>query len=58
LQQRGQLGCVGDISDHQLEALRERGTAGTQIVVNNRFVTATLERVRGVTADVSCSPDD
>src|ERR1700720_4503841 len=58
LQQRRQFGGVGDIPDHQLEALRERGMAGTQIVVNDGFIAAALERVNGVTAYVSCSSDD
>ena len=57
-QERRQLGGVRNISHHQLEALGERGMAGAQIVVNDGFVAAALERQRGVTADVSCSSDD
>ena len=58
LQDRRQFAGVRNISHHQLEALRERGMAGTQVVINDGFVTAALERLRGVTTDVSCSSDD
>ena len=54
-QNRRQLGGVRNVSHDQFEALGQRGVAGHQIVVDDGFVAAALERERGVTADVSCA---
>src|SRR5216684_6830263 len=43
------------MSHDQFETLGELRVAGHQVVVNDDFVAATLERMRGMTANVSCS---
>jgi hypothetical protein len=57
-QDRGQLGHVRNIPNDQLEALGEFGVPGAQIVVNDGFIAAALERQSGVTADVACASND
>ena len=56
-QERRQLAGVRNISHDQLEALGERGVACNQIVINDGFIAAALERQRGVAADITCSSD-
>jgi hypothetical protein len=53
-----QLGRVRNIAHDQLKTLGEFGVASAQIVINDGFIAAALERKRRVTADVSCASND
>lgn len=53
-----QLGRIGYISHDQLEARGERRVSCGQVVVNDGFVAPALERMCGMTADVSRASDD
>src|SRR6266536_183219 len=52
-----ELRGIRDIADNEFESCRQLFMAGTKVVVNNYFIAPALQRVRGVTAYVTSSPN-
>jgi len=52
------LCLIGEVPDHQLKAFGQLFVAGGEIVVDDDVVSAIAQNLRGVTADVSSSPNN